>query len=286
VAADYPNLLSIVEAKVKPERQKLRDNSDAIRRKTLWWQWGRYTPSLFAATTHLPRVLSCSRVGNAFAFCFLAPSVVMSERLVVIAMSSYAAFATIQSRVHEFWARFNGSTLKDDLTYTPSDCFETFPFPRKWQTKDVLQQVGCAYYESRAALMVMSNEGLTKTYNRFHDPDETSHDILRLRELHAAMDRAVLEAYGWHDIGEKAHCEFLLDYEDEEDEDDGRARKRKKPWRYRWPDEIRDEVLARLLALNVERAAEEELAGTGSPKAKKSVSGRKKSANTNQGKLL
>ena len=35
----------------------------------------------------------------------------------------------LQSRPHELWARFFGSSMKDDLRYTPSDCFETFPFP-------------------------------------------------------------------------------------------------------------------------------------------------------------
>ena len=81
-----------------------------------------------------------------------------------------------------------------------------------------LEAVGRLYYEFRAALMVRNNEGLTKTYTRFHDPHERSPDIAKLRELHAAMDRAVLEAYGWHDLAETAACEFLLDYEDEEDE--------------------------------------------------------------------
>ena len=47
--------------------------------------------------------------------------------------------------------------------------------------------------------MVENDEGLTKTYNRFHDPDEGSAAIARLRELHAEMDRAVLGAYGWSD---------------------------------------------------------------------------------------
>jgi hypothetical protein len=85
------------------------------------------------------------------------------------------------------------------------------------------------------------------------------------------MDRAVLDAYGWMDIQPK--CEFLLDYEEEDNpEDEGSGKKaKKKPWRYRWPDEVRDEVLARLLALNQERAKEEALAGAAdsSPKAKK-----------------
>jgi len=34
-----------------------------------------------------------------------------------------------------------------------------------------------------------------------------------------------------------------------------------RPWRHRWPDDIRDEVLARLLRLNAERAQKERLAG-------------------------
>ena len=54
------------------------------------------------------------------------------------------------------------------------------------------------------------------------------------------MDRVVLDAYGWNDI--PTDCEFLLDYEIDEEE----WGKRKKPYRYRWPDDIRDEVLARL----------------------------------------
>src|SRR5206468_1635497 len=107
-------------------------------------------------------------------------------------------------------------------------------------------------------------EGLTKTYNRFHDPNETSADYVKLRELHASMDRAVLDAYG----GDLAKltvppCEFLLDYEDDEDEDEPTSgRQRKKPWRYRWPDAFRDEVLALLLELNKQRAEQEQLAGT------------------------
>ena len=60
----------------------------------------------------------------------------------------------------------------------------------------------------RAALMIDRNEGMTKTYNRFHDRNETADNIQRLRELHAAMDRAVLEAYGWHDLAARAAPDF------------------------------------------------------------------------------
>ena len=151
--------------------------------------------------------------------------------------------------------RFFGSSLEDRLRYTPSDCFETFPFPTDWETHPSLEAVGKTYYEFRAELMVSNNEGMTKTYNRFHDPIEDDPRILRLRELHADMDRAVLDAYGWTDI--PTECEFLLDYEIDEDE----WGRKKKPWRYRWPDHVRDEVLGRLLELNAQRAAEERRSG-------------------------
>jgi hypothetical protein len=111
--------------------------------------------------------------------------------------------------------------------------------------------------------MVKNDEGLTKTYNRFHDRDNHEPDIVCLRELHSAMDRAVLDAYGWSDI--KTDCDFFADYT-EEDEDGNEI---EKSIRYRWPDEVRDEVLARLLALNAERHAEEVKLGLVSPDGKR-----------------
>jgi hypothetical protein len=170
--------------------------------------------------------------------------------------------------------------MKDDLRYTPSDCFETFPFPDGFETDPLLEAAGKAYHEFRAALMVLNNEGLTKTYNRFHDPEETSPDILKLRDLHAAMDRAVLDTYDWTDI--PTACEFLLDYEEDDDDDaateTGKGRKKRKPYRYRWPDAVRDEVLARLLKLNAERAEAERQAGAASsPEPRKSKATKKTS---------
>ncbi len=116
--------------------------------------------------------------------------------------------------------------------------------------------------------MVRHNEGLTKTYNRFHDPAhdgsgidgldpaQVVRDIDQLRRLHSELDRAVLAAYGWTDLDPTPV--FLLDYEDEEDEDaPKRGKGRKKPWRLRFPDTVRDEILARLLALNARYAEEE-----------------------------
>ena len=213
----------------------------------------RPSSSRHATGAQIARVLAvnCGATPHA-AFAFLPARMVFANSLVVFPLDTHAAFCALQSRPHEIWARFFGSSLEDRLRYTPSDVFETCPFPRNWTTDPALEDAGESYYDFRADLMVRKNEGLTKTYNRFHDPDEVGGDIARLRELHAEMDRAVLDAYGWADID--TTCEFLLDYEIDEEEWSSR---RKKPWRYRWPNSVRDEVLGRLLKLNAERAEEE-----------------------------
>ena len=66
------------------------------------------------------------------------------------------------------------------------------------------------------------------------------------------MDDAVLRAYGWDDLADCAQPEFV-----EQDADEGKQAKT----RLDWPSEFKDEVLARLLALNAERAEAERAAG-------------------------
>ncbi|HVZ65032.1 MAG TPA: DNA methyltransferase [Opitutaceae bacterium] len=263
VAADWPDLLEIVEQKVKPERTRRKADGSFVLRQPLptkWWTFADKRPALYSALGAVRRALAVSQTSKYFSFAFLPSSQIFSHKTVVFPSESFALFAMLQSRLHQDWADFFGSSLEDRPVYTPTDCFETFPFPLDFETNADLTRVGREYYDARAALMVKNNEGLTKTYNRFNDPDESSPDIARLRELQDATDKVVLSAYGWTDI--PMEREFVLDYEDEEEgEGAGKADKRKKPWRYRWPDAIRDEILARLLKLNAERAEEERIAG-------------------------
>ena len=251
----WPQLMSIVEEKVKPERSKLTDNSIGRKRASYWWQYGSASKELYESIDGCTSVLviNCGATPH-LGFTLIPAEMVFANTLAVFPFETYAAFCALQARHHELWARFFGSSMKDDLRYTPSDCFETFPFPVNWSSAPELEAAGEEYYRFRADLMVRNDEGMTKTYNRFHNPEERHPDIVKLRELHGKMDRAVLDAYGWQDI--PVECEFLLDYEIDEEE----YRRRKKPWRYRWPDEVRDTVLARLLALNAQRAEEERIA--------------------------
>jgi len=250
VAEDWPDLIAIVEERVKPERQR---QSDEYGQRN-WWRFLRERGELNQAKQSLRRIIGISRISPWHAFSFVETQLVPAETIVLVVNGSPSVLCILQCRLHEVWARFMASSMKDDLRYTPSDCFETFPFPENYESNEALEQAGREYYEFRAELMVRNDEGLTKTYNRFHRPDEYSPEIIELRRLHDAMDRAVLDAYGWTDL--HPVCEFFPEFEvDEEDDEPRSGRARQPKYRYRWPDDIHDEVLARLLALNLERAA-------------------------------
>ncbi|HJW42632.1 MAG TPA: DNA methyltransferase [Rhizomicrobium sp.] len=244
VAADWPDLLSIVKRLVKPQRDQ--DNRPARRKR--WWRFGDRQPGLYKAIEELQQVLAITQTSPHLAVSWLPSKQVFDQKLVVVATELDAVLCLIQSRAHEIWARFFASTMKDDLSYTPSDSFQTFALPNDFEISPELGTTGRAYHSHRAELMIARNEGMTKTYNRFHDVNEHAPDIVRLRELHAEMDRAVLRAYGWNDLAERAEPRFL----NAETEDDHTYQ-----GRFFWPSDLRDEVLARLLKLNAERHEEE-----------------------------
>ena len=246
-AWSWPDLMRVLEVKVKPFR-----GSDY----TLpWWLYFRPRPNLASALSAVEHVLVCSRIQPHWVLARVPSKQVFSERLDVFALPQFAALAVLQSRIHEVWARFFGSTMKDDLLYTPTDCFETFPFPAHWQSIRALEEAGEQYCSFRADLMARTKKGLTQTYNQFNNKAETDLEILHLRELHAKMDRAVLDAYGWTNLHPR--LSFILDFEEEVNDENPTGANRKKPWHYRWVDEDRDDILARLLELNRIRAEEE-----------------------------
>jgi DNA-binding GntR family transcriptional regulator len=88
--------------------------------------------------------------------------------------------------------------------------------------------------------MLERNEGLTKTYNRVHNPAERASDIAELRAIHVEIDHAVAEAYGWTDL--------VLDHDFYETSQN---------IRYTLGSVVRQRILDRLLQLNFDRYAEE-----------------------------
>jgi hypothetical protein len=303
---EWPELMAVVERKVKGTRGS---HSTAP-----WWLFERLRGELYAAVLGQKRVLVTGAAATQYlTFPFISTGHVYSHKLIVFPWDEPGKFACLISRIHTAFAIFFSGTLEDRLTYNPSDCFETFPFPTALPDaavtdqdqpshRQALDSIGERYHQFRAELMVSNNEGLTSTYNRFHDPSETSEGILELRRLHDAMDQGVLAAYGWSEAlptgsgtnPSTSPCGFGLDYLDLEDDallpPDLQERivsgdlffptateacsfqaqlrrygavkpSKKLPWRHRWPDAIRDDVLARLLALNAERYGEEQAMG-------------------------
>jgi hypothetical protein len=189
----------------------------------------------------MERVLAAPLVTHHVSFGFEPSDIVFAHRLAVFPLSTDAVFATLQSSFHEPWARSYSSSLETRINYSPSDCFETFPFPSSIAS---LESIGERYYRYRQSIMTTRDEGLTRTYNRFHNPAETSPDITELRRLHAEMDCAVAAAYGWKDfdLGHGFH-------------------ETKQGVRYTISELARREVLDHLLELNHRRHAEEVTAG-------------------------
>lgn len=250
-ARKWSQLLKIVEERVRPERA--RKSADVA--SWPWWKFWRIRTEMLEATANLSEFVVKPHLSSHHAVGFLPGGYLPSHNVTVFAIDNPAGFALLQSRLHEEWVRLTSSGLEDRQGYRATDSFETFPFPVAWEFNPELAAAGKHYREMRDALQVSRSAGLTDVYNWFHDPVEHSADVIQLREMHNALDRAVLDAYGWTDI--PIDCEFLLDYESDDDDPSSR----RKPWRYRWPDEIGEEVLARLLRLNRDRAEVEAMAG-------------------------
>ena len=117
--------------------------------------------------------------------------------------------------------------------------------------------------------MLNRQEGLTSTYNQFHDSHETSTDFNRLRNLHIEMDNAVSEAYGWSDLDLDHNF-----YETPQGE------------RFTISEKARQEVLARLIALNHKLYEEEVKQGLHEKKKKRRERKRKgKNSRKNDGQM-
>ena len=239
-AKRYPDLLRTVEERVKPEREKLRGPGDK-RNREFWWQFGAYRVEMHQAVAQLRRVLLRTRHSEFHMMVFVPNGYVYSDALVVFAFDDDYHFALLQSNVHEAWVWRHASSLESRNRYTPTDCFDTFPFPENPdpEVQAWAFAVGAEYHEHRRQIMLDREVGLTKTYNLFHDPDCTDADIVRLRELHTEMDRAVLACYRWDDI-DLGHGFYLNE---------------RGQTRYTIGPSARRDILRRLLELNLQNAA-------------------------------
>ena len=169
---------------------------------------------------------------------------IFSIDLNVFSTDNTGMLGLLSSAPHYWWAISRASTMKGDLRYTPTDVFETLPRP---DVTDEMREIGDRLDTFRRELMLARQAGLTATYNLVHDQRCTDADIAELRDIHRAIDVAVVHAYGWDDL-----LAAGLDH--------GFHETRQGP-RYTIGAVVRQEILDRLLELNHERYAAEVKAG-------------------------
>lgn len=129
VAAGYEAPFAHLVAKVKGERAK--NNREAYRQK--WWLYAEARPAMRAGFSRLDRYLATCMVAKHRAFVWLPTVCLPANVVIVFARSEDEFFGLLQSRVHMLWADHQGTQLREKESgarYTPSTCFETFPFPR------------------------------------------------------------------------------------------------------------------------------------------------------------
>jgi hypothetical protein len=273
VAADYPDCLEIVERLVKPERLAKNQSDGKI---VQWWQFLRTHPALYRSIAPLERVLVHTRVTKTHAFSFLTKPMVFSDATVVIAFAQNIFYALLNSAIHEHWAWKTSSTMKGDRRYSPTESFETFPFPSDLEPNNPylnsphvqqLDALGGKLDIQRREIMLRLNIGLTKLYNLYHTKELNSEAvvaesrcypvdaewgvarIIQLRDLQRQIDEAVRDAYGWTDLP-LMHNFYELEFLPENDR-----------VRYTVADGARRQILQELLKLNHERHKEEVAAG-------------------------
>jgi hypothetical protein len=192
-AALYEAPFEYVRRLVKPNREKNKRAAYADR----WWLHVEPRPAMRAALKGLQRYVVTVIHSKHRIFWWVEPPTLPDHALIVFARDDDYTFGVLHSRVHEGWALATGTQLETRPRYTPTTCFETFPFPRP--TDDERDAVGDAARE-----LVRLRDGWLNPPGM--PPDELAARTLTnlynqrpswLANAHAALDRAVLGAYGW-----------------------------------------------------------------------------------------
>ena len=268
-SAQYAEPYEHLRDNVYPERLEKSKQNSYRNIMSMWWLHWNNRPGLYTAlgrghlflqkqktrsgsSSPLKQILVCARVSKTGAFVFVDNDLVYSDQVILIASDRYEDFSLMQSSIHVAYAWKHSSQLKSDMRYTPTDVFETFPFPSSADHSH-LERLGEEYHSLRSEVMRADGIGLTKLYNRFHHQDEVDPRIGALRELHRQIDEAVANAYEWTDM-DLEHGFHQVDYLPENDRT-----------RYTISEAARLEVLRRLSALNRDRYKAEQSASKSKP---------------------
>ena len=237
-AADYDAPFSYIEEHVRPVRASNRMK----RRREQWWLHGSAATEMRAALAPLRRFIATTAVAKHRLFVWLSAPTLPDHRLIVTAREDDYAFGVLHSRAHEVWSLHAGSSHVDRPFYTPTTTFETFPFP--WPLDTPAASLTAAQRGHRDAIAAAARD-LNAARERWLNPPELVRaapdvvaslpprlvpvDAAAARELskrtltnlynrrpswlaqrHASLDAAVWASYGWDGGSEEEVLERLL----------------------------------------------------------------------------
>jgi len=209
---------------VYPERA----NNRRVAYRENWWQYAEPRPGMRDALRGFKRYIGTPRYAKHRTFSWLETSTLANDNVVVFAREDDYFFGTLHSKVHELWALRQGTQLEDRPRYTPTTCFDTFPFP--WPPgKEPVD-------DPRVQAIAAAAKDLVEKRDRWLNPEGASEVELKKRTLTNLYNQRPT----WLDLAHKRLDEAVLDA-------------------YAWPHDLTDDqILERLLALNLERASASE----------------------------
>ena len=211
-AAQYQAPFEYIRSTVKPQRENSR-----VPANQPWWLFTRSRPEMRKALMGLSRYIGTSMVSKHRYFRWIDPQVLPANLVIVIARDDDYLFGVLQSSIHESWALRRGTALEDRPRYTPTTTFETFPFP--WPPGEEPAD------DPLVEAIATAARELVEYRDRWLNPEGASEKELKKRTLtnlynerptwldlaHRKLDVAVLDAYGWpHDISDEEILERLL----------------------------------------------------------------------------
>ena len=198
-AALYEMPFEHVKEHVRPVRLRNRRRGYAKR----WWIDAEPRPGMRRALDGLDHVIATPELSKHRIFVWVEAATLCNQQTLVFARDDNYFFGVLQSRAHELWARGTGTQLREATSgfrYTPTTCFETFPFPQP--TAEQEKAIAVAAKELNELRETWLNpEGLVgekelkkRTLTNLYNERPTW-----LTNAHRSLDQAVLAAYGWPD---------------------------------------------------------------------------------------
>ncbi len=255
-AALYQQPFEHAATKVKPFRQ-----ASAISDFD-WWRLWRPRPELVHAAAYVTRMIVIPEIAKHRVFVWIDMTTGPDKNLTVIARDDDTAFGILHSRFHEEWSLRLGTSLEDRPRYTPTTTFETFPFPEGLTPNIPAREYAHDRRAKRIAAAAKKLDDLRQAWLNPPDlveivPEVTPTaapgeaparypDRILPKNAEAAVklkERTLTNLYN-------QRPRWLADAHDELDRAVAAA--------YGWPEDIAiEDALARLLKLNLERAAAE-----------------------------